>query len=134
VKALLPLAAVAALIGGCGLDVQSPDLFLLTRTGSGPRLTLLVSDDGTISCDARPSKQLPGNTLIAVRDLTTSLNTDATHRLHIARTPQTVSTYTVRLQSGTISFPDTAARTHKELAQLVLFATQAAQSPCGLGG
>ena len=35
---------IGAVLAGCGLSVQSPDLFLLTRTGQGRTLTLLVSD------------------------------------------------------------------------------------------
>ena len=79
-KRLLLAVALGAVLAGCGLSVQSPDLFLLTRSGAGGRLKLLVSDDGTIS------------------------------------------------------FPDTAARSRSELAQLELFAVQASQTPCGLGG
>ena len=42
--------------------------------------------------------------------------------------------YRIRLQDGTISFPDTAAAKHKELAEAELFAVQAAQQACGLPG
>jgi hypothetical protein len=37
----------------------------------------------------------------------------------------------VRLQDGTISFPDTAGSTRQELAQAEQFAVEAAQGPCG---
>ncbi len=45
-------------LGGCGLNVQSPDLFLLTRTGQGTQLTLLVNDGGTISCNGAKAKNI----------------------------------------------------------------------------
>jgi hypothetical protein len=38
--------------------------------------------------------------------------------------------YTVKLQDGTISFPDTAGAAHRELAQAELFTTQIADGPC----
>lgn len=133
-KALLLGMGVAAVVVGCGLNVQSPDLFLLTRTGAGHRLTLLVSDDGTIRCNEGSAKPLPDKLLIQARDLANTLNDDAKRGLHIPPTRQTVAMYKVRVQHGTLSFPDTAARTRSELAQLELFAVQAAQHPCGLSG
>jgi hypothetical protein len=123
---------LAALLAGCGLNVQSPDLFLLKRTGAGRSLTLLVNDGGTVRCDNGPTKPLSDTMLLQARDLTTALNKDAKHHLRIRRSASSVASYTVRVQSGTISFPDTAARSHSELAQLELFAVQAAQGPCGL--
>lgn len=124
---LLLWVALAVLLAGCGLDVQAPDLFLLTRTGVGRRLTLLVSDDGTIRCNGGSPKQLSGKLLIQARDLAPTLGSDAQRGLHIPRGPNSVAMYTVRVQQGTISFPDTAARTHSTFAQLELFALQ---SPC----
>lgn len=129
-----PVALAAALsalaLAGCGLDVQSPDLFLLTRTGPGGRLTLLVNDSGTISCDGRRAQSLPDPLLLQARDLATSLDNDAQAGMHIAASADTVYRYSVRLQDGTITFPDTAGAHHQELAQAELFALQAAQNPC----
>ncbi len=131
--ATLALACLALGAAGC-LNVQDPDLFLLTRTGSGQKLTLLVNDGGTIRCNGGAAKPLPDKMLLVARDLATSLGTDAKRALHIRPGPHGVYLYTVKVQNGTISFPDTAARTHSELAQTELFAVQAAQGPCGLGG
>jgi hypothetical protein len=137
VKPLAPRAlglALAAVLTGCGLSVQSADLFLLKRTGAGRGLTLLVSDGGTIRCNGGSAKPLSDKLLIQARDLTSKLNDDAKRGMHIPPGPQSVATYTVRLQHGTITFPDTAARAHSELAQLELLAVQISQGPCGLGG
>lgn len=133
-KSVAFAVVLGAVLAGCGLNVQAPDLFLLTRTGVGQRLTLLVSDDGTIRCDGGASKPLPDKLLIQARDLTGTLNDDAKRRLRIPRSRDSVAMYTVRLQQGTISFPDTAARSHSELAQLELLTVQTAQSACGLAG
>jgi hypothetical protein len=131
-RAAIAVALALAVLAGCGENVQSPDLFLLTRTGQGEKLTLLVNDAGTISCDGRPAKPLPDQLLLVARDLATSLDEDAKTKLRINRAPNSVFSYKVRLQDGTISFPDTAGAGHQELAQAEQFAVQAAQGPCGL--
>ena len=125
------LAAVA-MLAGCGLDVQSPDLFQVTRTGQGQKLTMLVNDAGTIACDGGKPKSLPDRQLIQARDLTTDLNSDAKSKLRFRVGARSVFSYTVKVQNGTFTFPDTAARTRKELSQLELFVVQAAANPCGL--
>ena len=121
-------------LAGCGFDVQSPDLFLLTRTGQAGKLTLLVNDSGTIRCNGGAAKQLPDPLLLQARDLATSLDGDAKSKLRIPAPTNSVYAYTVTLQDGTISFPDTAAARHSELAQAEQFALSAAQSVCGIGG
>ena len=128
------LALIAALIAGCGLNIQAADLFLLTRTGQGQQLTLLVSDGGTIRCDGGRARSLPAPLLLRARDLANSLDGDAKRSLRLVSGPDAVFRYVIRLQDGTISFPDTAARTRPELAQTELFAVQATQQVCGLAG
>ena len=133
-RLLLTAGLVAAGTGGCGLNVQSPDLFLLTRTGEGNKLTLLVNDGGTIRCDGGRARQLAAPLLLRARDLANSLDADAKRSLRIAPTPNSVFRYMIRLQNGTIAFPDMAARARPELAQAELFAVQVAQQACGLSG
>jgi hypothetical protein len=132
----LPLIALAAVLPGCGLDVQSPDLFLLTRTGEGAKLTMLVNDGGTISCNGRPPHHLSDPLLLQARDLANSLNGDAKAKLRIAPAANSVYRYSIKLRGGTISFPDTATAGGKfpALARAELFAVQAAQQACGLSG
>lgn len=126
------LSVVLVGIAGCGFQVQSPDLFVLTRVGLGRPLSIVVNDGGTIRCNGGSARTLPDPLLLQARDLATSLDNDAKAGLRIARSPRTVATYTVKLQDGTISFPDTAGATHSELAQAEQFALQAASGPCGL--
>jgi hypothetical protein len=125
--------AAAVVLAGC-FDVQSPDLFLLTRTGQGATLTLLINDGGTIRCDGGKAKPVSDPTLIAARDLSENLVTDAEKKLTIPNAPGSVYYFRIRLQQGTVSFPDKAATGRKVLAQAELFAAQAAQRDCGLGG
>jgi hypothetical protein len=132
--------AVAALVvvtvpvlAGC-FEVQSPDLFLLTRTGQGPKLTLLVNDGGTIRCNGGKAKPISNTSLIAARDLSDNLATDAQNKLTIPDVAGSVYYFRIRMQQGTISFPDKASAGRQVLAQAELFATQAAQRDCGLSG
>lgn len=129
------LATVAvSMLAGCGFDVQSPDLFQVTRSGQGQKLTLLVNDGGTIACNGGKPKSLPDRLLLQARDLATKLNDDAKAKLTRYRAPgSSVYSYTVKVQNGTFTFPDTAAVSRKELSQLELFVVQAAANPCGIG-
>jgi hypothetical protein len=122
----------AGVIAGCGFDVQAADLFVITRAGEGQKLTMLVSYDGTISCNDGPQKQLPDPLLLQGRDLSNTLDNDAKDKLDLPRTSQSVFSYTVKLQNGTISFPDTAGLTHPDLAQTEQFFLNAAQQGCGI--
>jgi hypothetical protein len=131
-KAAPALAGAAVLaLASCGLSVQSPDLFLLTRSGPGAKLTLLVNDSGTIRCGGAAAKPLPDPLLLRARDLATALAGDAKAKLLIRPGPRTVYSYSIKLQGGTITFPDTAASDHPELAQAELFALDASQRTCG---
>jgi hypothetical protein len=125
-------AATVVLLTGCGFNVSTPDLFLLTRTGQGKTLTLLVKDDGTIRCNGGGAKMLSNDLLLRARDLSSSLDKDAKRNLRLARGSNTVFDFTVKLPDGTITFPDTAGAARSELAQAELFTVQAAQAACGL--
>ncbi len=131
-------AGVVILLGvalaGCGLNVQAPDLFVVTRTGQGSTLTELFNYAGTVRCNGGPTKLLPDPLLLQARDLATTLDNDAKAKLRIAPKPNSVFFYTVRLADGTISFPDTAGGQHSELAQAEQLALQSAQQACGLSG
>lgn len=116
------------------MDIQQPDLFLLTRTGQGRQLALLVNSGGTVRCNGSHPKPLPDKLLLQARDMTGSLNQDARHHLHIPAGRGSVFRYRVKLQAGTIDFPDTAARSHPGLGQLELLALRIAQGPCHNAG
>jgi hypothetical protein len=121
---------LAVFAAGC-FDVEEPDLFLLTRTGQHSKLTLLVNSSGTISCDGAKARTISSASLIQARDLAANLARDATHKLTLPAEPGTVYYFRIRMQQGTISFPDRAAAAgHPNLAQAELFATEAVQRYC----
>jgi hypothetical protein len=129
-RAVASTLTAVIVLAGCGLNETSPDLFLLKRTGQGQTLTILVNDAGTIRCDRRAAQPISDHLLLQARDLASTLDKDAKAKLQIAAAAHSVTFYSVRLQDGTITFPDTAAGTHHELAQAELFAVQAGQGPC----
>ena len=124
--------ATALCLGACGFDVRSADVLLLTRTGQGSTLTLLINDGGTISCDGRAAKPLNDSLLIRARDLAVNLSADATSNLHLPAGPGTIFTYRIKLQAGTVVFSDHDTMRHPILAQAEVFAAQAAQQACNL--
>lgn len=128
--------AIAVGLAGCGFNVEAPDLFLLTRTGNGHKLTELVNDSGTIRCDGGRTRTLPDSLLLQARDLAGGLGGDAQANLRIPPARNSVFRYTIRLSQGTISFPDTATAggRYPRLSQVELFALTAAQRGCGLSG
>jgi len=127
------LGVTAALsLGACGLNVRSPDVLLLTRTGQGTRLTLLIGDGGTISCDGRSPKSLSDSLLIRARDLAVNLASDATRNLRLAAGPGTIFSYRIKLPAGTVVFSDHDTAHHPVLAQAEVFAAETAQQACNL--
>jgi hypothetical protein len=117
-------------LAACGFDVEAPDDFLLTRTGQGARVTLLVNDAGTIRCDGGRARPITSAMLINARDLVTNLQGDSQEGLDIPQAPNSVYRYTIRMQTGTISFPDTAGVKRPGLADAEQFALQALAGPC----
>jgi hypothetical protein len=107
---------------------------LLTRTGQGRTLTLLINDGGTIRCNGAKAKPVSNTTLIAARDLADDLADDAQKKLTIPNEPGSVYYFRVRMQQGSVAFPDRAASRRKVLARTELFAAQTAQRDCGLTG
>jgi hypothetical protein len=133
-RLLLPaLASTAALaLAGCGADY--PDLFVLTRSGSlpGARLTLLVNDGGTVSCNGGAEHQLPPRQLLDARRIATDLAEEAYEDLTLPAPPESVLRYRLRTQDGTVTFSDVDAVRRPEFAPVIVFARTVAQGVCGL--
>lgn len=122
----------ATVISGCGFHVSSADLFVLQRSGQGPRLNLLVNDGGTVRCNRGSPRPLPDPLLLRARDIAGDLDKDVKGRLHLPPRPGSVYRFTVKLQDGSITFSDLDGARHPELARAEQFALDAAHGPCGL--
>ena len=120
-------------LAGCGLAVQAPDLFAVTRTGQGKTVTIIIGYDGNVTCNGRAGKTLPDKLLLMARSLPGQLATDAHRKLDPPSPPNSSYRFKVQVQYGTFSFPDTSAQHRPELAKLEEVVLEALPS-CGAGG
>jgi hypothetical protein len=125
------LALTALILTGCGS--QSADLFLVNRSGAdrNANLTLLVSDDGTVTCNGA-EHEIPNEKLLDARKLTRQLSPQA--ELHLVLPPRagTVLSYKVRMEAGSVAFSDTSRPLPSEFAELEVFTKSIAEDICGL--
>jgi len=132
--ALLAVAAFAA----CG-GIAAPDLFIVQRSGSGPhaRLTLLVNEEGGVSCNGVATRnghklKLSDAALVEARAIQEDLKEPASDHLTLAPGPNSVLGYSVRDENGSVRFSDNSSGQPKALRQLALFVLQTAQRVCSL--
>jgi hypothetical protein len=130
----LALAVLAALlVSGCG-GIASPDLFVVTRTGSGPaaHLTLLVTEEGGVRCNGGRQLKLSDPQIVKARAIQEELQSYASRHLTLPARPNSVLHYELRDENGTVSFADNSAAQPAVLRQLVLFVLLASQQVCHL--
>jgi hypothetical protein len=125
------LALCALLAAGCG---SAPaDLFVVTRSGAdrNAKLTMLVSDDGMVTCNGK-QHPISNRQLLDARALTRDLSEQA--QLHIQLPPgrDPVLSYRVRMQAGTIAFSDTSRPLPTSFAKLTQFTKDISEDVCGL--
>ena len=98
-------AASSAVIAGCG-GVKAADLFIVYRTGSTPhaRLTLLVNEEGNVSCNGGPILKLTDAQLVKARAIQEELHDAADSHLTLAPRAGSVLRYYLREESGTVRF------------------------------
>ena len=131
-RALLAAALAAALaLAGCGADY--PDLLELRRSGElpGARLTLLVNDGGTVTCDGGEAHQLAPKLLLEARDVVTELEEEAAEDLVLPAPPGALLRFRLRTEHGSVTFSDADAADRPALGRLVAFARTVAQDVCG---
>ncbi len=127
-------AAVAVLLAGCS-GVSAPDLFVVYRTGSTPqaRLTLLVDEEGAVTCNGRPAKQkLSDSQIIKAREIQEDLETPSSRHLSLPPRAGSVLSYAVRDEKGSVRFSDNSAGQPAVFQKLQLFVLQSAQEICHL--
>ena len=126
------LLVVCLLLAGCGSPPA--DVFVVQRTGSGhnARLTLLVQDDGYVICNHGAQRPISSAQLLDARGLARDLEPQA--QLHVQLPPgrNSVLSYRVQLQAGTISFSDTSKPLPAAFAKLTAFTADVSESVCGI--
>ncbi len=144
-RRLAPAAAAlvaAATLAACGGGPPG-DLFVVTRSGTipGAKLTLLFIDDGGVSCNGGPRRDITSEQLIAARELRRELDGDdhdkkarALAKEHLSLPPGRITTlsYRVRSEEGTVAFSDTSAHQPQTFYRLAQLTRDVAKGACGL--
>jgi hypothetical protein len=127
-----------AVMSGCG-GITAPDLFIVHRSGSGAsaKLTLLVNEEGGVSCNGVSALsgrklKLSDPQLVQARAIQEDLHEDASKHVSLAPGPESVLSYRVRDEAGTVSFSDNSAGQPPVFRRMALFVLQAAQQVCHL--
>lgn len=131
--AIALLALVGVALGGCG-GVTAPDLFVVQRSGSGPsaKLTLLVNEEGGVTCNGRFAGRLDDTKIVESREIQEDLKEPASEHLVLPPGAGSVVRYRVRDVDGTVEFSDDSPRQPSVLRKLQLLVLQAAQEVCRL--
>jgi hypothetical protein len=132
VRGLLAAIALALALAGCGSPAG--DLFIVKRSGAdrNANLTLLVSDDGTVTCNGGKRQPIPNERLLDARRLTRELSEQAVLHLVLPARPGSVLSYNVRMQAGTVAFSDTSRPLPRAFTELELFTKDISEDVCGL--
>jgi hypothetical protein len=137
-RAVAIAALAAAALGGCG--GPPADLFLVERNGSIPaaRLTLLVSDDGTVRCNRGDAREISSEQLIDAREIARELNGRGDERgpadrdLSLPPASGTIMRYDVRSEDGSVTFSDTSRGQPQAFYRLAKLTRDIARGVCGL--
>jgi hypothetical protein len=129
---------VWAMGGGCG-GVLSPDLFVVTRTGStsGAGLTMLVNEEGVVRCSRDsahpgPPRHLSDPQIIEARTIQEDLSDPASRHVSLPPAPGSVLAYYVRDQDGSVRFADNSHGQVSVMRKLAQFVLTVAQGVCGI--
>jgi hypothetical protein len=121
-----------AVLAGCG-GSPAPDLFEVRRTGAdrNANLTLLVSDDGSVTCNGR-KHPISGERLLDARALERELSPQAELNLALPPGPNSVLSYRVRMEAGEVSFADTSRPLPPSFSKLTAFTADVSENVCGV--
>jgi hypothetical protein len=131
-KRILPLVLAGALaLAGCGSPAA--DLFVVKRSGAdrNANLNLLVSDDGTVTCNGR-KHPISNDLLLRARELTRQLSEQAVLNLQLPPGPNSVLSYQARMQAGTVAFADTSRPLPQSFSKLTAFTKDISEDVCKL--
>jgi hypothetical protein len=127
-------AAGACLLALAGCGGAAGDIFAVQRTGSIPdaRVRLVVADDGTVTCNGGPARQMGDPRLLTARSLGSALDGTPRGRRRLPPGRASVLSYRVLVPSGTLVYDDSSPRQTSAMLQLQGFVRDLAQHVCGL--
>ncbi len=102
--------------------------------GRGAKVSLLVSDDGTVRCNRRAPVPLGAERLLTARELARDLGKQAALGLELppGRKEDTTFTYRAELAEGTIAFADSSKGIPPTYTRLAAFTRQVSRQVCKL--
>jgi hypothetical protein len=123
------LLVLTLLLAGCG--GPAGDLFEVQRSGAdrNANLTLVVSDDGFVTCNGR-KRELPPELLLRARQLARDLSQQAELNLALPAGPNPVLSYKARMAAGTVAFADTSRPLPPSFTELTLYTKDVAEDVC----
>jgi hypothetical protein len=122
----LALALAAVAVSACGSP--SGDVWAVQRHGGGPDMTMIVHDDGTVSCNGK-QHELASALLVEARNNLGSLEDAATAHESLPPGPAPVIHYTVDTPSGYTSFWDDSGHKRPSFTQVAAMTLQACGAP-----
>jgi hypothetical protein len=131
----LSFTLLVALMGSaCGSEPA--DLFSVERSGAGAgaRVRLVVSDAGTVRCNAADPVALGAERLLEARELARQLAEQATLGLELPPGPADATTFTYRaeLADGQIAFADSSRALPQSFSDLAGFTRIVSRQVCKL--
>ncbi len=93
---------------------------------------MLVSDDGTVTCNRGQRRPITNDELLQARQLARELSEQAELHLQLPPGPNAVLTYRVRMEAGTVGFADTSRPLPSAFAQLTAFTSDVSERICGI--
>jgi hypothetical protein len=125
------LLLATLLVAGCG--GPAGDLFEVKRSGADPgaNVTLVVSEDGFVTCNGA-KKELPPDLLLRARQLSRDLSQQAELNLALPARPGAVLSYKARMAAGSIAFSDTSRPLPKSFTELTVYTKDVAEQVCGI--
>ena len=126
------LAGLIALLMLAGCGAPSADLFVVTRSGKdkNANVSVLVSDDGYVSCNRGKPVPMGAKRLLVARQLARDLQKQAALGLELPRGPGAILSYKVRLQDGTIGFSDTSRGRPATFNRVAAFSADVIERVC----
>lgn len=128
------LMIAALLVWGCGGTQRTSDIFVIKRTGSiaGANLTLLVSDDGTVTCNGGPRRPIDGSLLIEARGLSEDFAADIGRPAAGDPPINSIYRFTVQSGAGSASWTDGSLGLPQSFLKISQFTRKVAKGACGL--
>jgi hypothetical protein len=128
------LAAVTAGAGMLACGAAPPDLFAIDRSGNipGAKLELVVSDNGEARCNGRHVPAIGESRLLEARDIQRKLTAPAKRHVSLPPGPNSVLSYRVQSQDGTVRFSDTSPGVQPVFLRVAALTRSVAKQVCGL--